>query len=67
MNYGFGYGSLGPWPDSSMLLEEVIHFTLLSGDGSAAPGVMPTHIVLNIRRGGHPHHQVPAMGIATHC
>ncbi len=47
---------LCPWPDLSIRLAA----------GSAATGMQSVNIILKIRRGGHPHHQVPAMGVAKH-
>ncbi len=41
-------------------------FASSSAAGFAAPAMASVIIVLNIRKGGRPCHQVPAMGIATH-
>jgi hypothetical protein len=56
----------GPWPDPSMSLVGVICLCLILVAGSAALGVESINIVPNIRRGGRPRHQVPAMGVGTH-
>jgi hypothetical protein len=65
MSYGFGHSSL--W-----YLAELIHapwwrssaFASSSAAEPVAPGVAAIIIVPNIKRGGRPCHQVPAMGIA---
>jgi hypothetical protein len=52
LNHAPGWGHLS-WPCRQWLLLQ-------------CPSMVTAVIVYKIRREGHPHHQVPAMGIATH-
>jgi hypothetical protein len=62
MSYRFGYDSL--WSLATLVHAPVRGGCSPSVACSAAPGLQAINIVLDIRRGGRPCHQVPTMGVA---